>query len=60
MSLMNQLTEKCRDFSKTLSVHPAGNGYPTLFRAGEGKGGEEEEWRSTSVAMSPVQLGTGN
>jgi len=25
-------------------VHPAVNGYLTLFRAGEGEGGEEEEW----------------
>ena len=29
------------------------NGYPTLFRAGEGEGGEEEEWRSASVTPLP-------
>jgi len=27
-----------------LSVHPAVNGYLTLFGAGEGVGSEEEEW----------------
>jgi len=31
-------------FTKTLSVHPALNEYPALFRAGEGEGNEEEEW----------------
>ena len=30
------------DLSKTLSVHLAVNGYPTLFRVGEGEGGEEK------------------
>jgi len=30
-------------FPKTLSFHPAANGYLALFRAGEGEGGEEEE-----------------
>ena len=25
---------------KTLSIHPVANGYPTLFRAGEGLGGK--------------------
>jgi len=37
----------------TLSVHPAVNEYPALFRAGEKKGGEEEEWRSTSGTPLP-------
>jgi len=44
-------------FSKALTVHPAVNGYPTLFRAGEGEGGEEEECCPISVAPSPVQVG---
>jgi len=46
------------DFSKTRSVHPTENGCLTLFRAGEGKGGEEEEWRPTSVSPLPIQVGT--
>jgi len=32
---------------KTLSVRPAGNGYPVVFRAGKDEGGEEEEWHPT-------------
>jgi len=33
-----------REFSKIISIHSAGNGYPAPSRAGEGKGGEEEDW----------------
>ena len=33
------------DFSTTLSVCPAGTGYPALFKAGEDEGGEEEGWQ---------------
>jgi len=33
----------CVVFSKTHAVRSAVNEYPTLFRAGEGEGGEEEE-----------------
>lgn len=40
------------DFSKTLSVHPAGDGY--LFRAGEGEGGVEEDWYLNSITPLPV------
>ena len=36
------------------SVHPAVNGYLTHFHAGEGEGGEEEEWRPTSVTQLSV------
>jgi len=44
-----------RDSSIALSVHPAVNGYLTLFRAGEGeKGREEKEGRPTSVTPLPV------
>jgi len=32
-----------RDFSNTLSVYPAGNEYPPLFRAGKSESGEEGE-----------------
>jgi len=39
-------------FSKALSVHPAGNGYPTLW-LGKVRGNEEEEWHSTSVGLLP-------
>jgi len=35
-------THCAREFSITLSVHPAVSGYLTLFRAGEGEGSEEE------------------
>jgi len=31
------------DLSKILSVHPVGNGHPTLFWAEEGEGGEEDQ-----------------
>ena len=33
-----------RFFFKTLSVHPAVNGHPALFRVEEVKRGEKEEW----------------
>lgn len=36
---------------KTPPVHPVGNEYPTFFRPGEGKGGEENEWHP--VAITP-------
>ena len=42
-----QNTACARDLSKTISILAARNGYPALFRAGEGEGGEEEEWRPT-------------
>ena len=32
---------------KILPVPLSGNGYPALSRAGEGEGGEEEEWDPT-------------
>ena len=41
-------------FSDTLSVHPAGNGYLALDRAGEGNGSEEEEWHLTSVTSLSI------
>jgi len=31
--------------------------YLTLFGAWEGEGGEQEEWRTTSVTPLPVQIG---
>ena len=37
-------TACAQDFSKTVSVHPAGNGYPTLLWAEKGEGGDYEEW----------------
>jgi len=40
-------------FAINLSLHPAVNGYLALFRAGEGEGGEEEEWSPTSVTSLP-------
>ena len=45
-------------FSKTLSIHSTGNGYPILIRAGKGEGGEEEEWCLISVALLSVQIGS--
>jgi len=36
-----------------LSVHSVVNEFLALFRAGEAKGGEEEEWRPTSVTSFP-------
>jgi len=42
-----------QDFSKTHCINPAVNGYPTLFRPGEGKG-KKEEWHPTSVTPLPV------
>ena len=33
----------CEGSFKTLSVHPAVNGYPTLFTPGEGENHEEVE-----------------
>jgi len=41
---------------KTFSVHPAVNGYMTLFRGGEGEGSEGEEWCSTAVTPLQVQV----
>ena len=45
---------QARDFSITFSVRSAVNGYLTLFRAGEGEGGEEEEWLPTAVTLLSV------
>jgi len=45
---------KTQHLLETLSVHPAVNEYPTLFRAGEGEGHGEEEWRPTSATPLPV------
>ena len=46
-----------------LSAHPAINGYLTLFRAGEGEGGDGEEWHphlrcqvSFLTAASPTPI----
>jgi len=41
--------------SKTLSVHPAVNGYSAVFRAREREGSEEEQWRPTLVTPLPAQ-----
>jgi len=41
---------------KTQLVHSAVNGYLTLFRAGEGEGGDEEKWRPTSVTCGASWL----
>ena len=38
--------------------HPAGNGYPALFRAGGCEGNGEEKWRPISVTPSPLQVGS--
>jgi len=43
-------------FSKAFFVHPTGNGYLTFFRAGEGKGGGEEERCLTSTKPSSAQV----
>jgi len=45
---------------KSLFIHPAAkiNGFPTLFRAGESRIGEEKEWCPTSVRPLPVQIGS--
>jgi len=51
----NVLGSRQRIFPETSSVHPAVNGYPSLCGAGEGEGGEEEEWRPTSV--TPLLIG---
>ena len=40
--------------SKTLSVHPAANGYSNFFRAGEGLGGEEQKMGTTLHMLSPL------
>jgi len=47
-----------RDFSINLSVQPAGNRCPILFKAREGEGGDEEEWRPISVTPLPVEVGS--
>jgi len=43
---------------KALTVHKAVNGFLTLFRAEEGKGGEEEDRRSTSVSPLSIPVGS--
>ena len=40
---------------KTLSVHPSANGYPTLFRAGEGLGGEGRGDGCTLHMLCPLK-----
>jgi len=45
-------------YKNSLFTHAAVFGYPTLFRAGKGEGGEELEWRSTSVTTLSVQVGS--
>jgi len=47
-------------FQKILRINPVGKGYPALFSAGKGEGGEEEEWHITSVigTLLPVQVGS--
>jgi len=45
-------------FSKTLSAHPPGKGYPYLFRTGDHVGGEEKERHFVSVTLLPVQVGS--
>lgn len=37
------------------SGHSIRNGYPTLFRGGDGEGGKGEEWRPTSVTPLLIQ-----
>jgi len=44
-------------FKRTLSVHPAVNGYLTLFRSGELEGSQEKGWRPTSVTPLLVRIG---
>jgi len=46
------------DFSKTPSVHPAGNEYLTFFRTVEGEGGKEEGCQTTLVTSLPLQVGS--
>ena len=58
LMLKVQNTACARDFSITLSVHPTVIGYLTLFKAGESKGGEEEEKHPTSVTQLPVYVGS--
>jgi len=46
-------------FFETLSLHPAVNGWLTLFRAEEGEGDEKKGLRLTSFTLSvPVQVGS--
>ena len=42
----------------SLFTHAEVNGYPTLFRAGEGRDGEKEDWNSTSVILLPSWFST--
>ena len=49
---------ECWVFHEPLSVRTAVNGYLTVFRAGASEGGEEEEWRTTSVTPLPLQAGS--
>ena len=37
-------------------VHPAGNGYLTLFRVGEGEGSEGEEMGTTLITLARESL----
>ena len=48
----NSLLSLTVNWYLTLSVHPAVNGYLTLFGAGEGEGGEEEEWCPNVAGIS--------
>ena len=43
---------RARSFSKRSPVHPAVNGYLTLFRVGEGEGSEGEEMGTTLIMLA--------
>lgn len=43
-------------FNNSLSVHPAVNGYATLFKTGEDEGDEEKEEHPTSVTPLTVHI----
>jgi len=46
----------CTGFFYKLSVHLAGFGFLTLFRAGEGEGGGKKEWHPTLITSFPIQV----
>jgi len=49
---------KTEFLKKTISVHPADNGYPSFFLSWEGEG-SEVEWHSTlEFTRFPVQVGS--
>jgi len=41
---------------ETPLFHPGGKGCSSLFRAGEGKGSEKEEWHPISITPLRVKL----